>query len=105
MARLLCNVHDKRQRSLLQTLARVAFARLLSIIVAKTRKCSKKLLVLGWFLVFWVFSISCDYLLSEWVCSDGVNGSVLYSNLKGVSRLLVRVHKLSGSVMPLSAMV
>lgn len=59
----------------------------------------------GGFWCFGFFSISCDYLLSEWVCSDGVNGSVLYSKLKGVSRLLVRVHKLSRSVMPLSAMV
>lgn len=52
-----------------------------------------------------VFFISCDHLLSEWVCSDGVNGAVLYCNLKGVSHLLVCVHKLSRSIMHLSAMV
>lgn len=47
------------------------------------------------FLFLGFFFVSCDHLLSEWVCSDGVNGAVLYRNLKGVSRLLVCVHKLS----------
>lgn len=47
----------------------------------------------------------CDLLLPERVRSDGVNGAVLYSGLKGVSRLLVCVHKLSRGVARPSAVV
>lgn len=52
----------------------------------------------SWF----AFFVSCGHLLSESVRGDGVNGAVLYRNLKGVSRLPVCVHKLTSSIMHLS---
>lgn len=45
-----------------------------------------------------LFSVRRDRLLPERVRSDGVHGAVLYSSLKGVSRSLVCVHKLSRGV-------
>lgn len=52
-----------------------------------------------------LFSVRCDHLLPERVRSDGANGAVLYSNLRGVSCLLVCVHKLSRGVARPSAVV